>query len=201
MSRASNAGSSSTTRARPHSLIRRWRAKSSRNRWARSFSARLLSVMYWRVPAECAKTKAFSSRTLLKTFGAPRGWVCGARAAGPRGRDRRGQGREERGIELGDECRKLRGHAIGKARRDALFVGARGTALGLRMSGRRREDDVGVVGHGKIRRARARRSRGVEDWLRRDSASAVRWIISCLTIIPLHWNGLLRFIPQCGPYR
>src|SRR5262249_28387638 len=58
------------------------------------------------------------------------------------------------------ERRKLRRHAIGKARRDAFFVGARGTALVLRTSGRRREHDVGVVGHGTIRRARARRRRG-----------------------------------------
>src|SRR5262249_17319960 len=64
-----------------------------------------------------------------------------------------GYGREERGIELGDEGRKLRRHAIGKARSDAFLVGARGPALGLCTPGRRREDNVAVVGHGTIRRA------------------------------------------------
>src|SRR5262249_33354030 len=71
-----------------------------------------------------------------------------------------GDGREGRGGEVGDGRRKRTRHAIAGSRRDAFFVGARGTTLGLRMSGRRREDDVGVVGHGTIRRARARRRRG-----------------------------------------
>src|SRR5215472_12599297 len=110
------------------------------------------------------------------------------------GRAGGGHGREERGIELGDERRKIRGHAIGKARRDALFVGARGTTLGLRMAGRRREDDVGVVDHGTIRRARARPRRGrrVAPW--RGFSPTLKWIISLLMIILLHWNRLLQYM-------
>src|SRR5262249_36697292 len=110
------------------------------------------------------------------------------------GRAAGGHGREERGIELGDERRKIRGHAIGKARRDALFVGARGTALGLRMSVRRRGDDVRVVGLCPIRRTRARWGQG-RNWLREaDSPRSLMWIISCWTIMPLYWKRLLLYM-------
>src|SRR5262249_56339968 len=49
------------------------------------------------------------------------------------GRAGGGHGREERGVELGDERRKLRRPAIREAPRDARFLGARGTTPGLRL--------------------------------------------------------------------
>src|SRR5262245_9685829 len=55
---------------------------------------------------------------------------------------------EKRGIEFGNESRKLRCHAIGKARGNALLVAARGAALGLCAACRAREDYVAVVRHG-----------------------------------------------------
>src|SRR5215831_6410279 len=81
------------------------------------------------------------------------------------GRAGGGHGREERGVELGDERRKLRRHAIGKARRDAFFV-ARAEprwACACRAAGGKTMSVLLVMARSV---AREPGGAGVADWLR-----------------------------------
>src|SRR5262249_25791572 len=111
----------------------------------------------------------------------------------------------DRGTELGDEGRKARGTGMGEARGDWFMVGARGAALGLRTSDRRRKDDVTVVGHGTIRpRGQlgyvALRSGFYGMWVR--SAIATRaWIVPIIIIIPIYRKHYCDIWNRYGSHR